>query len=190
MENNDFLKWFVGFADGESSFQIKRCIRQIKPPYKSITVAMGICFHISLREDDKAILDLIKEQLKMGTVVHIPRAKYKYEGSFRNSKDQCMFRVQKIDECQQLVNIFETYPLHSKKARDFEIWKEAVKVVASGNGRKAKDRLYLNYLYEKLICERKYGNNHFPEYSITTYQPNIPKELIEKDRRYGKRKSS
>jgi len=185
--SRDFLNWFAGFVDGEGSFQIKRSIRQIKPPYKSITVALGIDFNISLRADDKPVLDFIRDNLGFGRVIYIPKTKYRYNGSFPNSKDQYMFRTARMDDCASLVKIFDAYPLHSKKARDFTTWKEAVQVVVNSKGRKSKDRLYLNYLYEKLVHERKYGNNNFPVYS-NNYIPNIPKELIEKDKRYGKRK--
>jgi len=186
--NDSFLNWFAGFVDGEGSFLIKRSIRQIKPPYKSVTVALGIDFNISLREDDKSTLEFIKNQLGFGKVIYIPKSKHRYNSSFSRSKDQYMFRTAKIDDCMHLVQIFDAYPLHSKKARDFTTWKQAVKIVADSKGYKTKDRLYLNYLYEKLVYERKYGNNHFPAYS-DSYIPNIPRELIERDRRYDKHKS-
>jgi len=183
--NDSFLHWLAGFVDGEGSFLIKRSIRQIKPPYRSITVALGVDFNISLRADDKPVLDLIRNTLNFGRVIYIPKAKYRYNGSFNSSKDQYMFRTAKIDDCVKLVQIFDSFPLLSKKARDFTTWKEAVLFISKHNGHKPKDRLYLNYLYEKLVHERKYSNNHFPSYS-KDYIPNIPRKLIEKDRRFGK----
>lgn len=58
MNDNEFNEWFVGFCDGEASFSIKRCKKDV------IRFNFVICLHV----DDKEVLEFIKSILNCGTL--------------------------------------------------------------------------------------------------------------------------
>jgi hypothetical protein len=174
MEQNNFNSWFAGLTDGEGSFIINRSIRKPHGAYKNTHVIFSTRFNMSLRDDDKATLELIKNTLGIGSIIHIPKEKYRYEHSFDNSRNQSMFRNKNMDDCLFLVRLFNTYPLRSKKAKDFHTWTEAV--IEKSKDRFHQDKLMLNYLYEKLKYERKYHNGSFC--SINDYVPDLPMDLL------------
>lgn len=74
-------------------------------------------FAIKLRDDDAPILESIRDRLGMGTVIRRTNG---------ISKPQAIWVVQKKAECVALIEVFDTFPLRAKKARDFIIWKKAV----------------------------------------------------------------
>lgn len=111
-----WASWFAGFTDGEGCFIIGRDNRG------SPGAKYRCRFKIDLRDDDKVILDEIHETLGMGVV----RDKLACLNDGRNRRRQARFDINAINECAELVKVFDKYPLRAKKQRDFEIWKEAV----------------------------------------------------------------
>ena len=63
INNNDFFEWFVGFTDGEGSFQIGVDTRNNYPRF-NFSAPHTIGLHI----DDKPVLELIQNNLNCGTV--------------------------------------------------------------------------------------------------------------------------
>jgi len=129
---DDFGFWFAGFVDGEGCFWAYAIDR---PEYK--THWLGL--EIKLRADDADVLRLIHTTLKVGSIT---RRNYKAP-----DKPQVRYRVNKIRDLQSvIVPLFEQYPLRSKKARDFEIWKAAVGVASlSKQGVKLSGHLWNEY---------------------------------------------
>lgn len=64
-----FHQWFVGFSDGESCFQMQIKYRDSLPTgtRKEIRV-VNFSFTISLHIDDIAVLNHIKDNLKIGNI--------------------------------------------------------------------------------------------------------------------------
>jgi hypothetical protein len=131
-----FGNWFAGFVDGEGCFMIDRFNN-------------ACWFQLWLRDDDVAIVEEIRDRLGFG---RIHRSAAKTAGS--NSKPRIAWYVSRQADTQRLVEVFDQFPLRAKKARDFEIWKEAVSVKRWRSG-SAKDRR-LAELRERLNAGRVY----------------------------------
>ena len=144
-------------------------------------------FQLGLREDDKEVLLKIQGELNIGYINTVARKdKYIYKNSFHNTQNQCVLQISKKADLLKLVIILENYPLQSKKAKDFTTWSLAV----IEKEKTAPNRLFLEYLYEKLKHNRKFGNSEYPEYTESFVPIDIPREWINHDRRFGLRKGS
>lgn len=144
-----FGHWLAGFTDGEGCFLINH--------YRK---TYSCAFSIQLRADDNNVLEHIQEQLGFGRLfLHTSVNK-------SNRNPRSVFHVSTKDGCVLLRNLFLTYPLRAKKARDFEIWTEALDFWLTvyrrhdDNGRmipwdnwtvmaEAKERLELNRKFTK-----------------------------------------
>lgn len=134
----------AGFSAGESCFLI------VKQHKRNPRANYGCQFRIDLRDDDREYLEEIRETLQIGKIYNRPT----YPGSFPNTKPAASFRVNIINECVQLVRLFEKYPIPSKKQRDFDIWKQAVAELQKPVN--CRDPLLLDYYFHKIREVRKY----------------------------------
>jgi LAGLIDADG endonuclease len=100
--------WLAGFADGEGHFGINQITEHGFQPV----------FAITLRHDDWQILENIAAAFG-GTVI-IKRARRGRE------HDQLRYQGSSIATLDALKTYFDAHPLRTKKARDYEIWREAV----------------------------------------------------------------
>jgi hypothetical protein len=124
-ERDAFGHWLSGFVDGEGCFGIY-CYKQGK--VESFVGILSFEFSIQLREDDRAILEKIKAYFGCGTLAKGSRARSRSKGH-PNARDQYKFSCRKIEDLTtKVVPHFEKYPLRSKKAGDFEIWKKALEL--------------------------------------------------------------
>lgn len=105
MTSEAFGHWFAGFVDGEGCFHIKR----VGPSFVCV-------FILGMRRDDEPILREIVEWTGLGDVFFTRPGR----------EAQARWEVARKAEVVQLVEIFERYPLRSRKAADFVIWREAV----------------------------------------------------------------
>lgn len=136
--------WFVGFVDGEGCFLI------CKYNYDNPRANYRCRFTIGLRDDDRAILEEIRETLGLGTI-------YDYPANIsdgRNTQPSTAFYVCAIKDCAALVTLFETYPLRAKKRQDFDVWKLAV--AEQSKPVDERDPLMLDYYFHKIREVRKY----------------------------------
>lgn len=136
-----FGHWLAGFIDGEGSFIIHGAERK----------QCRMC--VKLRADDRAILDEIVERTGIGRVTHQPN-------NARTNPQYGWLVITKAD-CQRLVALLERYPLRAKKARDFEIWREAVRqwvAMAPRNGHKRNDWTGMAVLQDQLMEGRRFSN--------------------------------
>lgn len=137
-----FGNWFAGFTDGEGHFQIAKRLR------KKTRANYGCRFRIGLRDDDKAILEEIHRTLGIGTISANPRR------SKREGQPQTRFCVNAIEDCVELVKLFNRYPLRAKKQQDFEIWKLAMTELL--RPRRYRNTDLLEYCFRKIKEVRKY----------------------------------
>lgn len=109
--------YIAGFVDGEGCFALKfrrdiRRERKNKPVY----FYWDIEFAISLRGDDKEILEKIQKTLDCGKI------------SF-NKKGDVRYAVNNINDLvDKIVPFFTEHSLYAKKKQDFLLWKEAVEL--------------------------------------------------------------
>jgi len=159
--------YIAGFVDGEGCFALnfRRDIRHERGKrsgVKPIYFYWDIQFAIVLREDDKEILEKIRDTLECGKVTG------------PNKKGQVRFQATEINDLsKKIVPFFEKYQLHAKKKFDFQLWKEAVEIfkrnqrptlnVGKGGFYKInwnpEDLKRLKEIYKEM---RKYKNNTKP----------------------------
>lgn len=114
--------WFSGFADGEASFAILRISYDDRAYYRPE-------FIINLRSDDTGVLVRLQDTFggslyqEPSHTFYNPRNDKEY-----TSKPRAKWTVLSKKDLLKIVEYFEEFPLRSKKARDFKIWKEAVDI--------------------------------------------------------------
>lgn len=107
--------WFSGFVDGEGYFQI------------SISKHCSLALTITLREDDREIIDEISHYL-LGRVYYLSYKRDRIKG--KHSCNQWAWKIRNIDHIiERIIPILDLYPLRTKKRNSFEIWKEAAWLV-------------------------------------------------------------
>lgn len=109
--------YIAGFVDGEGCFYINfrrdvRHERKNKPVYFYWTIG----FAITLRGDDKEILEKIKTSLNCGRLSFDKRGQARYEVTDLN------------DLLSKMVPFFDKYALRAKKRFDYQLWKGALAI--------------------------------------------------------------
>lgn len=149
--NDAFGNWLAGFTDGDGCFGIEK--RKRDNPCAKYKCR----FQIALRDDDKAILEEIRDTLGIGSISDKPVS----PSCLPNTQPQSRFRVEAINDCAELVKLFTKYPLRAKKQRDFDIWKTMV-----GEMQKPideRDAELLHYCFREIREIRKYeGRDEIP----------------------------
>lgn len=103
--DSSFCHWLAGFIDGEATFAIDAVGRRYQ------------CrMALSLRSDDRAILEQIRDRTGLGTI---------YEWTTR-ANPAVKWSVASRRDTWHLAILLQRYPLRSKKKHDFEIWSQAV----------------------------------------------------------------
>lgn len=105
--------WLAGFADGEATFVITRSGSQTAGRRRAWTPR----FAISLRVDDIAALQALRGAL--GGSMQVCRKR-------PEAHPTATWTVTAKRDLVRLLDYFDRFPLRSKKARDYAIWREAV----------------------------------------------------------------
>lgn len=151
---DDFGHWFAGFCDGEACFYIGR--------------EGGCQFFLNMRADDAGIIETIHARLGFGRIHYTKDATTDY--AIR--RPMCRYEVSRKRDSLKIVGIFDRFPLRSRKARDYAIWREAVIAHNSGCG---LDELV--YYRRDLAEARKYRG---PDYvSPRPPRPSVQASLLE-----------
>jgi hypothetical protein len=147
MNDEAFRSWLTGLADGEGCFYIAPKTRA------SGNKTYVPAFILSLRDDDRPVLEMIVERTGIGRLHRVTSGRGK-------SKPLVRWEVHTQAECCALVEHFDRFPLQTKKARDYEVWREAVEVwitIAPGNRWKGQtDYSPIARLKERLAEVRAY----------------------------------
>ena len=114
-KDEEFYKWFVGFADGESNFTI---VFQ-KDTNGNITGA-SFRFIIELHIDDIDTLKYIKSKLNLGNEIAV----------YGNS---CKFTVIHRRDISKLISVFDKYNLNTTKYLDYLDFKKAFHLYHDNN---------------------------------------------------------
>ena len=115
LPSGDFI---AGLTDGEGCFALKfRRDFKKNRPNSPVYFGWQTAFIITLRKDDVPLLQKVKQVIGCGTITF--------------SRNSASFQVQDTDELlNKIVPFFLRYKLHGKKAQDFKLWAEAVKLIA------------------------------------------------------------
>ncbi|HXF44310.1 MAG TPA: LAGLIDADG family homing endonuclease [Candidatus Paceibacterota bacterium] len=109
--------YIAGFVDGEGCFYINfrrdvRHDRKNKPVY----FYWKIGFAIVLRDDDKEILENIKQTLSCGIIF--------------NRNGQARLQINNLNDLvEKVVPFFDNHVLRAKKKYDYVLWKEALNIL-------------------------------------------------------------
>lgn len=103
-----FGNWLAGFTDGEGNFQM--------------TPNHSRSFRINLREDDRTILEEIRNKLGCGIIHFLRKSKYN-----SNTRDQYQYTVATfVDLVNIIIPIFDKFHLRAKKQTDYLNWRISI----------------------------------------------------------------
>jgi hypothetical protein len=105
--------YIVGLTDGEGCFYVN-----VRDRNSKWTPLIETHFYIKLREDDKELLEEVKESFGCGAVY--------FQKENRPNHSHCYrFEINsRRDILGVLIPFFEAHPLHGTKRHDFEIFRE------------------------------------------------------------------
>ena len=110
-------EFVAGLTEGEGCFALK-FRRDVKKNRPNSPVYFGwqASFVISLRNDDKPLLEKVKNTLGCGNLSY--------------SKDFVSFQVCNTETLiNKVIPFFDKFRLYGKKYQDFKLWKEAVELI-------------------------------------------------------------
>jgi hypothetical protein len=111
--------YIVGFTDGEGCFSITINKNGNKLP------EVRLIFEIELREDDKEILEKIKEVLNCGNIYHLEYQKYE------KWRPHAKYKVSNFkDISSKIIPFFQKYPLQAKKRDQFERFCQVASIIS------------------------------------------------------------
>lgn len=106
--NSQFNAWLPGFVDGDGCFGAYLG--------KGENPSIGFKFIIQLREDDREILEFIKNKIGYGNIRYKKRTKC----STKNAKSCMAFEITSAEDCyNSIIPLFRSNILRAKKHRDF-----------------------------------------------------------------------
>jgi hypothetical protein len=126
--------WLAGFADGEGCFMLVQKRQDVQQGGKIVrydVIGVQPWFQLGLRADDHAVLLTLSEVFG-GCVNYARRA----DGDARRARQ--IWTVSGKADLQRLVDYFERFPLRTKKARDFEVWRQAVDIYCAEGARDSR----------------------------------------------------
>lgn len=111
-----FGYWFSGFFDGEGHFGAYSIERK-----NGGKIERRLIIQIGLRRDDESVLYRIQNGIGAGNITQSPARP--------PSEETSVLRIQPIAVLREIVvPLFERYPLYTKKAKEFEVWKQLVHI--------------------------------------------------------------
>ncbi len=133
--------WFAGFADGEAHLGITPRNRSSRGG------GYGPVFAIGLRADDLALLEALHGEFGGSICVHQSPS-----GENVGQKPQVRWNVSSKASLLALVRYFDEFPLRSKKAREYALWRRGVCAYARAGYRSEE----LAALYGPLMAIRRF----------------------------------
>lgn len=144
-----FGHWFAGFIDGEGCFFVRRNVTKYNG---DAFVCYGCSLSVAMRDDDIAVLETVRDTLDMGNITRYHQAQ-----TAKQKPSACLY-IGKKNSVLSLVDFFDRFPLRTKKARDYEVWRRAVIEWHRERGAKTRGRDWsrMAELHEELKAIRKY----------------------------------
>ena len=131
LNNEDFLKWLVGFTDGDGSFTLSKSNNKWNLTYK-----------ITQSKYNGKLLNKIKSRLKIGRI--------------NEYKDSISYKVTKLEHIgEYIIPIFDKYPLLTSKQNNYERFKEGYKIIINKELDKIEKNIKLNEIKLRPIENKK-----------------------------------
>lgn len=115
--NVTFLHWLAGLIDGEGCFFARFY------PQADGRMPLTLRAEITLRADDREVLEDIRRNLGLGAITYRPSRGTNWSATVT-------WRVSGREDCQLLVQFLDQAPLRSKKKRDYMLWRDIVALYA------------------------------------------------------------
>jgi hypothetical protein len=130
--DDSFNNFIAGFVSGEGSFFVTT------NTHKYFRIQCG--FSIKVRADDFELLRSIWSTLNFaGNIHHIATKRYKYKWDSVQQHDSVLLIVRKMkDLTDYIIPFFDKYLLRGQKRRNYELWKQVVAMMNSGEHRTAE----------------------------------------------------
>jgi hypothetical protein len=112
---DSFGFWFAGFFDGEGSIVVYTRNRMPDLRYAEYRLAV----RIMIRDDDAHVITSIKDNLQVG---HVSRQRR--NGTINPAIAWTCERIQDLAEV--IIPLFDRYPLQTKKAQEYALWRPLV----------------------------------------------------------------
>ena len=111
--------YLVGLVDGEGCF----CVSFNKHK-NNRKLEVRLLFEIELREDDREILEKVRETLNCGNIYYLNYERYK------KWRPHYKYKVSNIkDISTKVIPFFQKYPLQAKKKHSFTLFKKVAKLI-------------------------------------------------------------
>jgi len=111
--------YLVGLVDGEGCFSIT-----FNKHKNNRLLEVRLLFEIELREDDKEILERVKETLGCGNIYYLSYERYK------KWRPHYKYKVSNLkDISTKTIPFFQKYPLQAKKKHQFALFYEVAKLM-------------------------------------------------------------
>ncbi len=111
--------YLVGLVDGEGCFSVT-----FNKHKDNRLLEIRLLFEIELREDDKEILERVKETLNCGNIYYLNYERYK------KWRPHYKYKVSNIkDISTKVIPFFQKYPLQAKKKKSFALFKKVAKLI-------------------------------------------------------------
>lgn len=129
--------WVTGLTDGEGCFYAGLNFREKQTAAGRLVscVELEAQFSVALRADDRKTVEALRPYFGCGVVSFkksVKDAPSTKKAGLKDPKPQVRFMVRKPSDLLSIViPHFEMYPLRSKKANDFQVWKTIVSFAVS-----------------------------------------------------------
>ena len=149
-----FGHWFTGFFDGEG------CLTVFSRARRDRYFERRVGIQIILRDDDADVIARIKDNLGVGLISR---------GNYTGRNPTICYRCEPIkDLAEVIVPLLDKYPLYTKKAREYVIWRQLVifqyTVTLGGYSQRAsgtvEDNTFFDACRQKIVDIRTYTSSH------------------------------
>jgi len=124
IDRDAFGHWLSGFTDGEGNFKLTWHRTKPRGPRGTIYTVPGARFEIGVRDDDSAVIELIRSYFGVGRLATRP-ARGNHKPLIR------IMVASAADLMAVVVPHFDRFPLRAKKRRDYELWRRGVALLHS-----------------------------------------------------------
>jgi hypothetical protein len=159
-----WCNWFAGFVDGEGCFSILCSDTKYK--------RFNLMLQISIRIDDKPVIQDILDKLKVGSTM-IRDSPAIWRGC---RMAQVRWKISHLrDILNVVIPLFEKYPLRTKKAKEFELWRQAAFILKQNRWRPNRDLVEVEKLREQIMfIHRPYNHSALdPKTASLQIAPNL-----------------
>ena len=119
--------FLTGFSDAESSFSVS--IRSKSNSKGEVKWVVEPEFQIGLSYKDEELLRAIKTSFECHSKSGLRAGKV---GTIQVNNNKSFFRVSSLSELIEIIDHFDSYPLLTKKRKDYLIWREVILRVQRG----------------------------------------------------------